>query len=221
MSNRYVWARSNLAAQQLEVYNIDVSRNNLTAYLEQDNVFWNVTYRNQKVQNSTTIYVKIGTSYTFANGGFSVTGDTKFFTIPPTRTDYTSFETYWHYDFPNMSDDYDIYVGISNTNTNSFEYLYYISRERNSWSSPDALSLRSQRGENPISYLHVHNSMQNSDKGTGITYIVAKGSAAGTVSNASSGAYPADAGRLERWIQRLYQQASAHLVHTKVHAQEE
>lgn len=221
MSNRYVWARSNLTAQQLEVYNIDVSRNNLTVYLEQDNVFWDVTYRNQKFQNSTTIYVKVGTSYTFANGGFSITGDVESFTIPPTQTDYNITATYWHYELLNMSDDYDIYVGISNANTNSFEYLYYISRNSNSWSSPDALSLRSQRGENPISYLYIHNSMQNSDKGTGITYVVVKGASAGTVSNASSGAYPAGAGRLERRIQRLYQQASAHLVHTKVHAQEE
>ena len=214
MSQRYVWSKSNVVLIEAQDNLTYESEDSYTRFIDVYENFPIHQVLNNEAILSEPLYASYGTSYTFENGKYKITNQTN---VNP--TEYGDGYYKFSIDLTGTSRRR-IYLGFAKTTSeraSGYNQIYYLTFREVSgvgfgYAPEDTNILEafsaggSITGGSDSLWLHTQGS---------------KGTSAGTVSNASSGAYPAGAGRLERRIQRLYQQASAHLVHTKVHAQEE
>ena len=198
MSTRYVWSRSELKISTLYTYN---ARNGSALYISiEDGAYWSWTTAGTGMELvGGPVYFTWGTSYSIANGAFQINNSTMV-TVNTGDRYGSSNQRRASVDLGEVqaiSSYTDIYFGFSSSRTNSFTRLYHAhfrvsSPEDDSTVRLDYLYFPGADYVTPNSF-HVWDSpITFSFQGEGYVYEVSQGTANGTVSNASSGAYPAD-----------------------------
>ena len=178
MSTRFVWGRNNLTAQKgIE----DSESYGVLDIIEPANVDWRITsdFIPQFARPYPVVYS--GLSYTISNGKFVVSSATR-------HTVDSSGKNVDIWTIPH-DDSETIYFGVSSADENSFEYLYRIhyTASQTATSLSIWLEATDQHRVNAIVQTSVG---AIGDTGSGYSMTIAKGSASGNVSNASSSTYP-------------------------------
>ena len=212
MSQRYVWSKNNIVLVEAQDNLVFDQRNSFFWDIDVYEDFPYVNYGPGNNGLTKPYYASYGTAYTFQNGKFYITNPVY---VEPSESPNGLYGLTVTAGNRNRK----IYVGYSEAPSESidgYSQLYYLTFY--------------DTYDNDVSYYPIDTDRITAAGSGGVSRAgqplwlhtqASKGTSAGTVSNASSGAYPADAGRLERRIQHRYQQASAHWVHTDAHTQDE
>lgn len=178
MSTRYVWGRNNLTAQKgIE----DSESYGVLDIIEPANVDWRITsdFITEFARPYPVVYS--GLSYTISNGKFVVSSATRH--TVDSSGQYVDIWTIPH------GDSKTIYFGVSSADENSFEYLYRIHYTASQTTTSLSIWLQATN-QHRVNAIVRTSGGAIGDTGSGRSMTIAKGSAAGNVSNAASSTYP-------------------------------
>ena len=199
MATRYVWGKYGVQAITQKSLNIPTNESVPSLdILDSQDVFWTWTYNHAVFYYTlnSTVYIKVGKSYTISNGKFTINNATS---VQLKKGESNIGFGAGFYD--SGSTGTAVYFGIaSSSSTTTFDRIYYVSASTSYPATTIRLALNTINGT--TSTLTISTDMGNSgifSEGYTSRLGIGQGSSTGTVSNSSSSAYPANGASGTSW----------------------
>ena len=201
MSNRYVWGRSTITNGVVDTATIASFQST------SNNDYWTplftipagelpLNWSAGKLPTPyTNLYVTYGSSFEFANGKFSINGETS--RVNTNYLDAGDGEGYALFNLPyRQTGAYEVYFGLSNTSTNSFPRIYHltlnISRNDGVGLMPGLKYDPASDGQIIFGAYNKTSGFVAAGSGQAEEISATAGTANGTVSNSGASTYPQD-----------------------------
>lgn len=208
MSNRYVWERSTITNGVVDTATIASFQST------SNNDYWTplftipagelpLNWSAGKLPTPyTNLYVTYGSSFEFANGKFSINGETS--RVNTNYLDAGDGEGYALFNLPyRQTGAYEVYFGLSNTSTNSFPRIYHltlnISRNDGVGLMPGLKYDPASDGQIIFGAYNKTSGFVAAGSGQAEEISATAGTANGTVSNSGASTYPQDGIRGNYW----------------------